>query len=308
MAVLVLGVIGAAAMGSESGGGDAAAQSAPRGRKVVFIAGTKSHGPGDHEYEKGCRLLAKSLETSPDLKGWRTEVHLYGWPHDPRTLDDADAIVVYTDGSDHGEVNHPLLTGDRLETIGRQMKRGAGFVALHYSVFVPTKRGGPEFLDWVGGFFDYETGTAANRWFSKIKTCETPVALPSPSHPVSRGLKPFPLREEFYYNMRFREGDTRRVPLLHAPIPGEAEPQTVAWAVERADGGRGFVYTGGHFHRNWRENDGLRTLVLNGIVWAAKGEVPAQGVRVSLRRRSRSSGRGSPCGSFLNQNPGRSGI
>src|SRR5437588_1552942 len=85
-------------------------------RKVVFIAGKKSHGPGDHEYELGLRLLARCLETSPNLKRiFRTEVHLYGWPEDPATLNDADTIVVYCDGSDRNEADHPLLIGDRLE-------------------------------------------------------------------------------------------------------------------------------------------------------------------------------------------------
>ena len=55
------------------------------------------------------------------------------------------------------------------------------------------------------------------------------------------------------------------------------EPQHVAWAVERPDGGRGFGFTGGHHHINWGHDDFRRT-VLNAIVWAAHGEVPADGV------------------------------
>src|SRR5438128_581720 len=52
------------------GRGVPAAQAQPdRAKKIVFIAGNKSHGPGEHEYELGCRLLARSLETSPNLKG-----------------------------------------------------------------------------------------------------------------------------------------------------------------------------------------------------------------------------------------------
>ena len=52
------------------------------------------------------------------------------------------------------------------------------------------------------------------------------------------------------------------------------EPQIVAWACERPDGGRGFGFTGGHYHRNWG-NDNFRKLVLNAILWTAKVEVPA---------------------------------
>jgi hypothetical protein len=59
------------------------------------------------------------------------------------------------------------------------------------------------------------------------------------------------------------------------------EPQHVAWACERADGGRGFGFTGAHFHRNWGDEN-FRKLVLNAILWTAKAEVPRQGVRSSV--------------------------
>jgi hypothetical protein len=49
------------------------------------------------------------------------------------------------------------------------------------------------------------------------------------------------------------------------------------WAVERADGGRGFGFTGGHFHDNWA-NEQIRKTVLNALVWVAKGTVPAGGI------------------------------
>ena len=49
------------------------------------------------------------------------------------------------------------------------------------------------------------------------------------------------------------------------------------WAVERKDGGRGFGFTGGHFHQNWGNAD-FRRVILNALVWVAKAEVPAGGV------------------------------
>jgi type 1 glutamine amidotransferase len=55
------------------------------------------------------------------------------------------------------------------------------------------------------------------------------------------------------------------------------ELQVMAWACERQDGGRGFGFTGGHYHHNWG-NDDVRKLVLNAILWTAKVEVPAAGV------------------------------
>ena len=57
----------------------------------------------------------------------------------------------------------------------------------------------------------------------------------------------------------------------------DKQPQTVAWAFTRPDGGRGFGFTGGHVHENWMIDD-YRKLVLNAIVWAAHLDVPAAGV------------------------------
>jgi hypothetical protein len=51
--------------------------------------------------------------------------------------------------------------------------------------------------------------------------------------------------------------------------------------VDREDGGRGFGFTGGHFHKGWG-NDNQRKLVLNAILWTAKAEVPAQGIESKL--------------------------
>jgi hypothetical protein len=97
--------------------------------------------------------------------------------------------------------------------------------------------------------------------------------------------------------MRFREGKTgvkdilvatpsdavRDGPYVHpkGPYPhiqaAKGNPETMMWAVERADGGRGFGFTGGHFHLNW-QNDDQRRLILNALVWLAKLDVPAGGI------------------------------
>src|SRR5207248_8210608 len=100
----------------------------------------------------------------------------------------------------------------------------------------------------------------------------------------------FPLRDEYYYLLRFRENDARFTPILKVALPGEAQPETVAWAVQREGGGRGFAYSGGHFHANWQDEN-LRRLVLNAVVWAARGRVPAGGVRSTVPSQ------GSPAGS-----------
>ncbi len=254
-----------------------AAEEAPP-KKIVLIAGKKSHGPSTHEYEKGARLFKECLDKSPNVKGLKTVVVTNGWPENEKLLDDAATIVLFSDGSDHNEKDHPLLNDERMEVVARQMKRGCGYVALHYTTFTPREKS-PQFLEWLGGFYDYESGPPPKNWWSKHEVGDYSLKLPTPDHAIATGVQSFKLHEEVYYQMRFRTPDERRKNLLN--FGDDVELGTIAWAIERADGGRGFGYTGGHFHKNWGEEN-IRRLVLNAIVWTAKADVPTGGVQSSL--------------------------
>ncbi|MSR53827.1 MAG: hypothetical protein EXS09_11130 [Gemmataceae bacterium] len=253
-------------------------------KKIVLIAGPidGGHPAGTHEYEKTVRAFKHCLDNASNVKGVKVEAHLKGWPEKPATLDDADTIVIVASGSDRKESDHPLLVGDRLAVIEKQMKRGCGLCLIHWATFMP-KRANDKTLDWVGGYFDYESGPAKNGWYSKIQTV-TVKALPQ-KHAITTGMTPFEIKDEFYYNIRFRERDPGLTPILTVPINKEGE-QTVAWAVDRNLGepggvsprSRGFGFTGGHFFDNWK-NDNFRKMALNAILWTAKVEVPEGGVK-----------------------------
>lgn len=247
-------------------------------RKIVLIAGKKSHERGMHEYIKTVRLLKAMLDHS-NVKGIQTEIHLDGWPKNPATLDNAALILTISDGQD-GELFSPVpfMTPQRMAIMEKQMKRGCGFATLHFSTFTPDEYG-PQILEWGGGYFDWQDETGKKNWYSAIKTAESEVKLASPAHPVSSGVKPFHIKEEFYYNIRFGAGDPRLTPIIEVPELGgrNLNGNVVAWAVERKDGGRGFGTTMGHYYANW-QNAGFRKLMLNAIVWAAGAQVPKGGV------------------------------
>jgi hypothetical protein len=95
-------------------------------KKIVLIAGKKSHGPNTHEYEKGVRLLKHCLDNSPNVRGVEAVVVTDGWPEDARVLDEAATILLFSDGSDIEATLHPLLNGNRMEVFSCQMKRGCG--------------------------------------------------------------------------------------------------------------------------------------------------------------------------------------
>lgn len=259
-------------------------------RKLVMIAGPVSHPPGQHEFRAGSMLLQKRLEPVPGLK---TVLITDGWPVkivDGKKVDDnsvfegADAVFIYGDGGP----GHLALQNDRLEVLRALMKKGVSLGCAHYAVEVPPDKGGAEWKDWIGGH--YEDKFSCNPMWE-------PSFTNFPVHPITRGVKPFHTKDEWYFNIRFREGKTGVTGLLVAtpsdsvrdgpyvypkgPYPhvqaAKGQPETMMWAVERPDGGRGFGFTGGHQHTNW-QNDDQRRLVLNALVWLAKLEVPAGGI------------------------------
>ena len=240
-----------------------ACASSSQGAKIVLVAGRPSHPPGEHEFNAGTLLLEKCLKQN---QGVETVIVKGGWPEDEKVFEGAGAIVLYMDGG----AGHPIIKGARLETLGKLMRKGVGLACLHYAVEVPQDNGGPQLLDWIGGYYE--------RPYSQNPINEVPLTQASPRHQISRGWKSFQSKDEWYYRIRFRPDDKRLAPILTTMLPKDAPiEETVSWAVERGDGGRGFGFTGGHYHHNWG-NDDVRKLVLNAILWTAKVEVPAAGV------------------------------
>ncbi len=251
-------------------------------RKIVLVAGPKSHGPEGnriHDYPWSVKLLKVMLDSSDVAGKLRVEYHLDGWPKDEHVFDNAATVVVISDGRDGDlfrEAPH-LESPERVAFMDRLMKRGCGLVTFHFSTFGPEKYS-EQMLRWNGGYFGWETD-GQRKWYSAITTLEGEVRPATPGHAVLRGVAPFTMREEFYYNLRFKPQDAATKPILSVPGLAGREPdgRVVAWAREREDGGRGFGTTCGHFYDNWR-NDAFRRLMLNAIVWTAGIPVPAGGV------------------------------
>ena len=255
-------------------------------KKVVFIAGWPSHGTGEHEHRAGCLLFQKCLNQMP---GFSSIVYSNGWPRETNVFEAADAIVFYCDGGD----GHPAIQGEHLKMLAAAMKRGEGLGLVHYALEVPKDKGGAEFLEWAGGYFEIYRSVNPT-WEAQFQSF--------PEHPVTRGIKPFRVRDEWYYHMRFPEGMKNVTPILTTVPPDrtrgrpgvndthggnpevqkhKSEAEHIMWAIQRPDGGRGFGFTGGHFHQNWRQEDFLK-IVVNAIVWISHGDVPANGVPCNL--------------------------
>jgi hypothetical protein len=168
--------------------------------------------------------------------------------------------------------------------------RGVGIGFIHYACSVEKDGLGPEFLDWIGGY--YEPYWSVNpKWVADFEEI--------PMHPVTRGIEPFVIYDEWYYHMRFRENMKDVKPVLTA-IPPEATrqkkdgahsgnphvrarsgmPEHVAWVALGDDKQRGFGLTGLHYYWNLAQPD-MRKLILNACVWLAGGKVPKDGMSIS---------------------------
>jgi hypothetical protein len=229
--------------------------------KVVFISGKPSHGPGAHEHRAGNILLAKRLNEA-NLGIEAIVLPEDGYPKDPKVLEDAATVVIFCTG----HKNH--LLNPHLEEFDALMKNGTGLVMIHWATEAVNPHWKPNFKNF-------------------------------PDHPISSGLEPFSVDDEWYYHMRFVAGLKGVTPVLSDLPPPETlkrpdgarsgnsavrravangESQHVGWAYQRPDGkGRGFGFTGGHYHVSWR-NDMFRKVVLNAILWTAHVEVPEVGV------------------------------
>lgn len=248
-------------------------------KKIVLVAGAPSHPSGQHEFNAGIQLLARRLEKVPGLLV--TSVHDGGWPRDPSAFDNANGIVFYADG----QKRHPVM--GHFEELDRLTGRGVGVMCMHYAVHVAPGKEGTYFQKWIGGF--YETDYSSNpHWDAALKVNE--------DHPITRGVAPSTIHDEWYFCMRFRP-DMKGVTTILEAKPGEkarsmnnwprkayphiiamkGRSETLMWAVERPDGGRGIGFTGGHWHRNWADET-QRRVILNAMVWLVGAEVPEGGV------------------------------
>lgn len=248
--------------------------------RVLIVVGPSNHPPGTHEVAAGGRLMQHVLQHLDNVPGIQADL-CFEWPQQAAVRNRAGTVVFI------GDIFPPQRLPDSplvLSQLGEMLARGCGLACVHYATGLRavdvTPDGQHPLLQWLGGYF--ATRCPHHQSVAKVFP-EVTIAPAGSDHPVTRGWREFSLPEEPYYNNYFGPGGNRLAPnvtpLAVAPLPPDApRREVVAWGVERADTGRGFAIVMPHFYRNWA-NDDLRRLILNGIVWSAKMEVPAGGVQ-----------------------------
>lgn len=224
--------------------------------------------------------MKHGLENTENLSGVKADV-VEGWPE--KALRDAASTIVFI--GDMFPPNRLPNAQRNLADLDAMMQRGVGIACVHYATGLHGDDVEPDgahpLLRWMGGYF---ANRSCPHHESIAKVFPTATIAPADSkHPVSHGWREFTLHDEPYINNYFGKDGNRLAPnvtaLATSMLPPESpKRETVAWCVERPDSGRGFGVVMPHFYKNWRV-DSLRRLILNGIAWSAKLEIPPNGVQ-----------------------------
>jgi len=239
----------------------------PAAKQVLLLSQSPDgHPPGTHEYVAGMRILAKCLQSTPGIEVQQVRAD-DPWPEGPELIRKADGVVLFLSEGAKWIHEDP----QRLEAFAELSSRGGGLVALHWGM-------GTKDAQYISGFLKLFGGCHGGP-DRKYKVLDAAVEVAQPDHPISRGIEDFKIHEEFYYQLKFVDAETKLKPILQTTVDGSRE--TVAWAWERGDGGRSFGYSGGHFHDNWGRTEYQR-LMAQAVLWTLKLPVPDKGLEVQL--------------------------
>lgn len=256
-------------------------------RLLLIYQGPDGHPATTHEYQAGLRVLRSCLENTPNLE-IQTVAGDGDWTQGPQLLAEADGAVLFVAQGARWIFDHPRLQ----EAFASLAQQGGGLVALHWAIGTKTAEPIDGFVNLFGGCHG-----GPDRKYAVVETIFTPAAV---NHPVLSGVESVTVQDEFYYRLKHPVLDASSDEpdrLTYAPAKDEAlveigiqplikvdikgQPQTVAWAWERPDGGRSFGFSGLHFHKNW-QLEPYRRLVTQATLWTLGLPIAERGVDVSV--------------------------
>jgi type 1 glutamine amidotransferase len=248
-------------------------------RLLLIGQGPDGHPAATHEFMAGLKVIEKSLAEVKDIKITTVRADA-PWREGPQLLKEADGVVLYvSQGAQWMQTDAGLY-----DAFTAFAARGGGLVALHWSV-------GAKDAKYIEGQVKLLGGSRGGPQ-RKYTVANFELRLPTPDHPVVRGIKPFAIHDELYYRLDFLPGaiegkltgkaessKSKFERIFAATIDGNEE--TVAWAWQRPDGGRSFGYVGMHFHENWKLVE-YRRLAAQAALWTLKMDVPKEGLKVEI--------------------------
>jgi len=246
---------------------------------LILVAGNSVHRWGDHENLQICKLYKELLKESlPDLN-----VEIVD-SSKAQALDlerPINAIIVVAEG----ENNHPFKDNPAIlkDAYNKKINVGVVHYVLHFN-----EPKDYDYLDMtVGGHYEPYWSTNPT-WRANFKLSK---------HEISRGVNPFSIEDEYYFNIRFNNRkDQKLIPIATAVPPdstrmrkfgahtgnpyirvNKGKSEILLWAVKNPNGTRGFGYAGGHSIWAWANKD-FRKLMLNAAAWISNIDIPEGGL------------------------------
>jgi putative heme-binding domain-containing protein len=215
-------------------------QASRRPLHIVLAAGTKDHGPGEHDYPLWQRRWINLLGLDENVRVSEAT----GWPS-PKQLETADLVVFYS--------SNPGWSADRAKELDTYLERGGGLVLLHYAV---NGRDAAEALA-------QRIGLAWKDGSSRFRHGPLDLSFPDTKNPITLGFSKVHFEDESYWKLLGAPDN------IHVLATGEEEgaAQPLLWTREQGKG-RVFVCILGHY--TWTFDDPLfRILLLRGMAWSA---------------------------------------
>lgn len=238
--------------------------------KIVLIGSPQAGNGGIDGFFHGIRALEKMIVTSPDLrKASVVEAYPFGWPPEGIAAD-ADAVVLYFDGTKANPLDDP----ERRADLAAFAARGGGLVTLYRA----GTSGDPALRAMLASL----TGATLLPTAGEVPAVVTAQAV-ADAGDVARGVTPFRYFGRAGSAVTLTEGAQAVLSgeLLAAAALPEAhaagQPAILAWQYLRPDGARSFSFVGGH-DAHQLDEPALRRLLLNAIAWSADLSVPPQGI------------------------------
>jgi type 1 glutamine amidotransferase len=237
-----------------------AQKKAPKGvdpvRVLLLSGGQRSH----HGYRDQALYLSNALE---DTGRYEVTIAEDGAILETPAMSKYDLVIVNADRRDP----EFKFTEGQQRALLDWVKAGHGYVSIH-GADNAAPDWLPEWRDMLGGVFSHDTSKGGPD--SKTKPGVFKVKISASSHPVTKGLQDFELKDELYYNLQMKHAID---PLATIDYNNGTWP--VAWTMIY---GSGRVFHTPLGHRSYKpgsddplQNANLLKLVIQGIDWVAEG-------------------------------------
>jgi type 1 glutamine amidotransferase len=214
-------------------------------------------GQSNHNWRETTPVIRAILEADG-----RFDVEVTEHPEQCEPGEFANHDVVLSNWNTFGEPTVTQWPAPMRAAFLEFVRSGKGFVTVH--------AGGSSFYDWPE--YQQLVGAVWGEGTSHGRLHTNEVRSLAPAHPITAGLEPFELFDEFWQNARVAPGAQPLAEVTPKPeFGGSGKAEPVAFATWLG-AGRGFTLLLGHDARAMR-SAGFQELLRRGTEWAATGSV-----------------------------------